>query len=269
MTSSARPAINVFLLNADPDTNKNSLCRRVVKASMDVFNANPSQYKVVTTDLSNDGWLDPISTKDFNRLSDPIHINVRTEQMVSPLLKKIQDEQQKLLNSDLFLVFAPLSWFGMPSQFFAWWERVITFGKMYGPGKLYQTGSCARKKALCVLVTNKKQEDFGKDTQNGTIEELLYPVTHGMLYPLGFKIYRTQAIFLPNPAQYDETLTKFQSAIKELEERTPITFNSPNDYTNWVLHTNEKDRKNDLELLAEKGDMTIQEATMKISTSTE
>lgn len=266
---SARPAVNVFVLNTDPDINPNSLCRRVVRSSMEIFKANPNQYTVTSTDLAADGWLDPLSAKDFTRLSDPIHVNLRTEQMVSPIIPKIQNEQQKLLNSDLFIIFAPLSWFGMPSQFYAWWERVVTFGKMYGPGKMYQTGSCSMKRALCVIVTNYKQEEFGKDTPNGTIEELLYPITHGMLYPLGFKIYRSQAVFLNNPAQFNETLQKFQSAIKELEERTPIIFNAPSDYTNWILHTNERDRKNDLEILMEKGDMTIQEATMKISTSTE
>ncbi|OHT12496.1 Flavodoxin-like fold family protein [Tritrichomonas foetus] len=265
MSSSARPPTKVFVLNTDPNISDKSLCRRVVNASMEVFNS--SNYQVVSTDLAKDGWLDPISAKDFAKVSDPIHINFRTEHLTSPLVKKIQDEQSKLLQSDLFIIYAPLSWFALPSHFFAWWERVVTFGKMFGPGKMYQTGSCARKRAICVIVTDKKQEEFGRDTPNGTIEEMLYPVTHGMLYPLGFKIYRTQAVFLPNPAQHEEILGKFQSAIRELEERTPITFNQPSDYSNWVLHTNEKDRKNDLEILIDKGDMTIQEATMKISTS--
>ena len=62
---SARPAVNVFVLNTDPDINPNSICRRVVRSSMEIFKANPNQYTVTSTDLAADGWLDPLSAKDL------------------------------------------------------------------------------------------------------------------------------------------------------------------------------------------------------------
>ena len=262
MSESARGPTKVFILVADFDVKEDSLTRRVLKATLDAL-PEPA-YSVTVTDLAKDGWLDPVSAKDFKRVSDPIRINLQTEQQVSPLVHKIEEEQRKILQCELFLVLFPISWFGLPSHFFAWWQRVVTLGKCYGPGMMYHTGAFAQKRALMVAVTNQKPETFNKDSLHGTVEELLYPVTHGMLYPTGFKIHRSQALFMHIPEKYDEVLSKWQIALKDLEERTCIVFNQPTDYANWQLTTPEKERKNDLELLAKAGDMSLQEASMKI-----
>jgi NAD(P)H dehydrogenase (quinone) len=264
-SSSARGPTRVFILVADHDITEGSLTRRVLKASIDVL--VPPNYLVTVTDCAKDGWLDPISAKDFTRLSDPIRINVRNEHQVSPLIQKIQDEQTKLFQCDLFLIFAPLSWFGPPSLFFNWWQRVVTAGRCYGPNLQYQRGAFARKRALLVMVSSQRSELFGRDTLAGTVEEIVYPITHGMLYPTGFRIHRTQTLYMNNPATQEEILAKWQSAVRDLEERTCLAFNPPTNYTNWVLSTPEKERKNDLELLQKTGDMSLLEATMKINTS--
>jgi NAD(P)H dehydrogenase (quinone) len=221
----------------------------------------------VVTDLAQDGWGDPLSARDFTKISDPIRINVRNEHYTSPLIQKIQDEQMKLFTCELFLVFAPLGWFGPPSLFFNWWQRVVTVGRCFGPGLQYQRGAFARKRALLVMVSDLRQDVHGRDALAGTVEELLYPITHGMLYPTGFRIHRTQTLYMPNPALHEEVLSKWQSALRDLDERTVIVFNQQNDYNNWVLCTPEKDRKNDLEIIQRYGDMSLKEATMKLSGS--
>jgi NAD(P)H dehydrogenase (quinone) len=264
-TSSARGPTKVFILIADLGLNESSLTRRVVKASLEIL--TEPNYSVTITDLPKDGWLDPISANDFTRVSNPVHINIQNEQTISPLIQKLQDEQMKVLQCDLLLIFAPLTWFGPPSIFFSWWERVITLGRCYGPGVMYQRGAFARKRALLVMTSAERSELYGRDTAKGTVEEILYPITHGRLYPVGFKIHRTQTLYFPNPATDEEVLQKWQTALRDLEERTYIIFNQPNDYTNWCLSTPEKDRKNDLELLTRFGDMSIQEATMKLNAS--
>jgi NAD(P)H dehydrogenase (quinone) len=261
--SSARGPTRVFILIADIDICEDSLTRRVVKASLDVL--VPPNYSVTITDLAKDGWLDPISPKDLTRVSDPIRINLRTEHLISPLIPRLQEEQGKLFQCDLFLVFAPLGAFGPPSLFFNWWQRVVTLGRCFGPSLMYQRGAFARKRALMVMVSSLRQELFGRDSIAGTVEELLYPITHGMLYPTGFRIHRTQTLYMPNPALHEEILAKWQTALKELEDRTCLVLNQQHDYTNWVLSTPEKERKNDLEILTRAGDMSLQEATMKLN----
>ena len=114
-TASERPPTKVFLLNTDPDLRSGSLCRRAYNSALEAF-SSPG-YEIVTTDLLVDGWNMPLSVADFKKLSDPVHVNLRTEQMVSPLIQKIVDEQTKLLQSDLFIIFAPLSSFVLPSHF--------------------------------------------------------------------------------------------------------------------------------------------------------
>jgi NAD(P)H dehydrogenase (quinone) len=263
MATSSRGPTRVFILVADIDVVDTSRTRRVLQASLEVLTA--PQYTVTITDLAKDGWLEPLSVKDFTKISDPIHINLHVEQQISPLTQKIIDEQNKILQCDLFLILAPLSWFGPPSLFFSWWHRVVTAGKLWSPSAMHRTGAFARKRALAVMVSQEKQSAYGKDTLNGTVEELLYPITHGMLYPTGFKIHRAQALYMPNPALYDEVLSKWQTALRDLEDRTCILLNQPTDYVNWTLNTPEKERKNDLDMLARIGDMSLQEATMKLN----
>jgi hypothetical protein len=134
---------------------------------------------------------------------------------------------------------------------------------------MYQRGAFARKRALMVMVSSLKQELFGRDTLYGTVEEILYPITHGMLHPTGFRIHRTQTLYMPKPATHEEILNKWQIALRDLDDRTCLVLNQPNDYTNWVLSTPEKDRKNDMEILTRYGDMSLQEATMKLNASGE
>ena len=256
-----------FILITDPDILDTSLCRRVTDSSIEILTA--SNYQIHKTDLAKDGWNDVLSVSDFTEVSDPIHINFRTEQMISPLIPKIQEEQEKFLECDLFLLFMPLSWFGPPAHFFAWWERVITFGKCYSPSLLYQTGTFSGKRALCVVVTDQKQEQFGKDSIMGSIEEILYPVTHGMLYPLGFKIHRSQCIFINNSDTLEEVIDKWKIVLKELNDRATIMFNQPGDYTNWILNAPEKERNNDFEILEKTGDLSLQEAVIRIAASIE
>lgn len=265
----ARGPVKVFILNADPDIQSDTACRKVVKASLEVLQTDT--YQVFQTDIVKDGWLEPMSVNDFAKVSDPVHINLRIEQQISPLIQKIQDEQTKFLQCDFFILFTPLSTFGPSSHFFAWWERVVTFGRCYGPGLMYETGALARKHALVVVTTSMKEENFGRDTLYGTIEEILYPVTHGMLSPLGFTIYRSQCLFFNDPKKTDETLNKWQTALHDIDDssnsRTKIIFNAPKDYVNWQLATPEKERMNDMALLNKSGDMTLKEATMKLNST--
>ena len=263
MSEEARGPVKVFLLVADFDVKEDSLTRRVLRATLEVLQA--PAYAVTVTELAKDGWLDPVSQRDFKRVSDPIRINIQNEQQLSPLIPKIEEEQRKILQCDLFIILSPVSWFGLPSHFFAWWQRVVTIGKCYGPGMMYQTGAFAQKRAIVVMITDQAPETFGKSSVHGTMEELLYPVTHGMLYPTGFKIHRSQTLFMGNPDKYEEVLAKWQTALRDLNDRMCITFNQPTDYTNWTLSTPERERKNDLELLAQAGDMSLQEAAMRIT----
>ena len=264
---SERTSSKVFILIADPDISEESLTRKVVATSIETLKSGG--YRITQTDLAKDGWLDVMSPRDFVRISDPSKIDFQIEQMTSPLIQKIVDEQDKLLNCDLFMVFAPLSWCGPPSHFYSWWQRVVTYGKFFGPGKIYNKGACAGKRALMVMTSTMRQDQFGRDTHYGTVEEILYPITHGMLYLVGFRVYRTQTIFIPNPAQFYDISLKWQTALHDIEERTSIMFNSPNDYTNWQLSTSQNERRNDFELIQRAGDMSIQEATLNLKSSLE
>jgi len=250
----------LFAIIADPDISENSICRKIAHLTLDVLKG--LGYSITVTDLTKDGWNEVLSVKDFTKISDPIHINLRLEQQTSPLIQKIRDEQNRITQCDFFLVFGPLSWFGLPSHFFSWWERVITCGAMYSPGQIFNRGVLSGKKAMIVVTSKSPQERYGRDGVFGFVEEILYPVTHGMFHSVGFQVRRTQCLFAPTQEKYEEILNKWPAALRMLNDRMLISFNKPDDYLNWVLTAPEADRRNDFEVLTKSGDMSLQETTM-------
>ena len=261
-TRNAPGSQSLFALIVDPDISSDSLCRKIAYWSLDLLKAQFPEYTVTVTDLQKDGWNEVLSIKDFTKISDPIHINFRMEQEISPLIQKIKDEQTKLLKCDFFMVFGPLSWFGLPSHFYAWWERVVTHGKLYKSGAIFNRGLLFGKKAMLVVTSKNSQEKFGRDGINGFVEELLYPITHGMFHMIGFQVRRTQCLFAPTQEKLDEIYSKWPAALRMLNDRMLISFNKPDDYLNWKLVATESDRKNDFEVLSKSGDMSLQETTM-------
>lgn len=241
----------IFLLCADPDICSDSVPRATYELAVDAFKSQGNT--VFTTDLVNDGWNEPISTNDFTKTSDPVHVNLRLEQQCSPLIQKIKDEQAKLLQCELFLVFAPLTWFGLPSHFFAWWERVVTCGAMYSPGALLDKGVLADKGAMLFVSTTLPAEKFSKETLYGYIDEIMYPITHGMFHMVGFRVHKTHCLFSSSKEKFEEVSAKWPQHMHNIHNRAAINFNKLTDYTNWKLNTAKTDWKNDYDVIVSDG----------------
>ena len=249
-TERVRPT-KIFLLCADPDICSDSVSRASYEIAVNIFKNQGNT--VFTTDLVKDGWNEPVSTNDFTKVSDPIHVNLRLEQQYSPLIQKIQDEQSKLLQCELFLVFGPLSWFGLPSHFFAWWERVVTCGAMYSPGAIFDKGVLSKKNAMLFVSTTFPAEKFNKDTLHGFMEEIMYPITHGMFHMVGFKVHRTHCLYSATKEKLDEIRSKWPQHLRNICDRAVINFNKSTDYTNWKLNTTRPDWKNDFDVVVSDG----------------
>lgn len=259
--SEGRVLPKLFIILADPEIKEDTLCKKIFNMSLEVIKNQGYQYEI--TDLAKDGWNDVISVKDFVKVSDPVHINMMIEQQTSTLITKIQEEQEKFKNCELLLIFGPLSWFGLSSHFYSYWERVITCGAMYAPGHMFDQGILSKKRAMLIMTSSLPQEKFGRETSFGYVEEILYPITHGMLHAVGFRIHRTQTLFAPTPEKFKEIQNKWPMVLRGINDRAFLQFNQAKDYLNWQLNTPESDRKNDLEILHTRSiDMSLQESSM-------
>ncbi|AOI75349.1 MULTISPECIES: NAD(P)H-dependent oxidoreductase [Burkholderia] len=151
----------------------------------------------------------------------------------------IAREQDKLKWADAVILQFPLWWFSMPAIMKGWFERVYAYGFAYGVGEhsdthwgdRYGEGSLAGKRAMVVVTTGGWEPHYSPRGINGPIDDLLFPIQHGVLYYPGFDvlppfvIYRTGKM---NAARFDTTCTALGQRLDDLWTTPPIPFRRQN-----------------------------------------
>lgn len=127
------------------------------------------------------------------------------------LAHDILEEQRKLKDCDLLILQFPLWWFSMPAILKGWVDRVMTMGFAYGGGKWYDQGGLKGKRAMLAVTTGGPEAGYSPRGINGSIEEVLFPIQHGILFFCGFEVLKPFLAW--GPAHLEE------SARVELLER--------------------------------------------------
>jgi NAD(P)H dehydrogenase (quinone) len=108
----------------------------------------------------------------------------------------IASEQEKLLWSDAVIFQFPLWWFSMPAILKGWVERVFAYGFAYGVGvhggdrwgDRYGEGTLLGRRALLSLTIGGRAPHYGDRGVNGALDELLFPIQHGILFYPGLDV---------------------------------------------------------------------------------
>ncbi|WP_175819074.1 NAD(P)H-dependent oxidoreductase [Burkholderia sp. BCC0419] len=151
----------------------------------------------------------------------------------------IAREQDKLKWADAVILQFPLWWFSMPAIMKGWFERVYAYGFAYGVGEhsdthwgdRYGEGMLAGKRAMVIVTTGGWEPHYSPRGINGPIDDLLFPIQHGVLYYPGFDvlppfvIYRTGKM---NAARFDETRAALGRRLDDLWTTPPIPFRRQN-----------------------------------------
>lgn len=156
----------------------------------------------------------------------------------------IAREQEKLKWADAVILQFPLWWFSMPAILKGWVERVYAYGFAYGVGEhsdhhwgdRYGEGSLAGKRAMLVVTTGGWEPHYGVRGINGPIDDLLFPINHGVLFYPGFDvlppfvIYRTGKM---DEARFAQSADALGRRLDELWSTRPIPYRRQNagDYT--------------------------------------
>ena len=144
-------------------------------------------------------------------------------------------EQEKLLWADAVILQFPLWWYSMPAILKGWVERVYAYGFAYGVGEHSDThwgdrfgeGTLAGKRAMLVVTAGGWESHYAARGINGPIDDILFPINHGILYYPGFDvlppfvIYRTDRIDDAGFARASEALGQ---RLDTLETTAPIPF---------------------------------------------
>lgn len=148
-------------------------------------------------------------------------------------------EQQKLLWADTVILQFPMWWFSMPAILKGWIERVYAHGFAYGVGEhsdrrwgdRYGEGSLAGKRAMLIVTTGGWESHYGARGINGPIDDILFPIQHGVLYYPGFEVlppfvvYRTSRV---DEARFDTIREELGRRLDALATTEPIAFRPQN-----------------------------------------
>lgn len=151
----------------------------------------------------------------------------------------IATEQQKLRWADAVILQFPLWWYSMPAILKGWVDRVYAFGFAYGVGEhsdarwgdRFGEGSMAGKRAMLMVTTGGWESHYAPRGINGPIDDILFPIQHGVLFYPGFEVlppfivYRTSKVDEAAFAGHCERLARRLDALFTDE---PIAFRRQN-----------------------------------------
>jgi len=200
-------------------------------------------HDVIVSDLYAMGWQPSITDADFldRDASQPLKIEAASEHAFASSTQSsdIAEEQRKLLWADALILQFPMWWFAMPAIMKGWVDRVYAYGFAYGVGEhsdrrwgdRYGEGTFKGKRAMLMVTAGGWESHYSARGVNGRMEDLLFPIHHGILYYPGFDvlppfvIYRTSRL---DQARYRATLEALGERLDTLFETAPIPYRMQN-----------------------------------------
>ncbi len=152
-------------------------------------------HDAVLLDLPRLGWHPAVRPSDYGveTLTGPVGTHASAAAAAGTLHPEVVRHQELLRRADLLVLVFPLWWAGMPAVLKGWVDRVFTEGFAYGlrdaagnPRK-YGDGAFAGKRGLVLTTAGDRAEAFSPRGVNGHIEDLLFPINHGILWYTGIE----------------------------------------------------------------------------------
>ncbi|GAB2728955.1 NAD(P)H-dependent oxidoreductase [Nocardia thraciensis] len=189
-------------------------------------------HEVAVSDLYAMGWKAHADPDDFGEVAETNFMLASGEAFDNgTLTADIRAEQEKLLWADAVLLHFPLWWFSMPAILKGWVDRVFTCGFAYGAGGTaiprYGAGVLSGKRAMLVVSIGGREPSYSDRGINGHIDDLLYPINHGILYYPGmdvlppFPVYGTLRV---DDERFEETADALRQRLSEIDKTEPIGY---------------------------------------------
>lgn len=186
-------------------------------------------HEVKTSNLYEMGF-DPVSGRDnFTTVKDPKYFKQQIEEMHATEMNgfsvEIESEMEKVEWCDLMIWQFPLWWFGLPAVLKGWVDRVFAMGRIYGGGRIYESGIFRGKRALLSLTTGGPEDVYQKGAFNGDIEGILRPIHRGMLQFVGFDVLAPQIVYGPvrmTDEQRKQQLATYVARLQKISDELPI-----------------------------------------------
>jgi NAD(P)H dehydrogenase (quinone) len=200
-------------------------------------------HEVKVSDLYAMNWKATLDADDFPQRDTSRRFEPSTDSkhafIAGTQTADVAAEQEKLRWADLVIFQFPLWWFSVPAILKGWFERVYAYGFAYGVGEhsdhrwgeRYGEGSLKGKRAMLVVTTGGWEEHYSERGINGPIDDLLFPIQHGILFYPGFDVvppfvlYRSSKM---NEQRFGETLEALGTRLDRVMDDAPIPYRRQN-----------------------------------------
>src|SRR5437764_11794473 len=164
-------------------------------------------HEVRVSDLYADGWKSEVDRADFPAMApDGRFMPVGASKdafAAGALTDDVKAEIENLLWADTLILQFPLWWFGMPAILKGWVDRVFAYGFAYGVGAhggerwgdRYGEGALSGRRAMLSVTIGGRAPHYGERGVNGRLDDLLWPIQHGMLFYPGMQILPPFAVY--------------------------------------------------------------------------
>jgi len=200
-------------------------------------------HEVRVSDLYAESWKSEVDRADFPALT-------REERLAPAVASKhafeadtlttdVKTEIEKLLWADALILQFPLWWFAMPAILKGWVDRVFAYGFAYGVGEhsdrrwgdRYGEGRLMGKRAMLIVTAGGWEEHYAPRGVNGPIDDLLFPINHGILYYPGYDVlppfvaYRVDHL---DEVGFAEIAERLRDRMRALASTPPIAYRKQN-----------------------------------------
>lgn len=231
--------MNVLLVFAHPERNSlNGALRDVAIRELEA-----QGHEVRVSDLYAEGWKSEIDRADFPLL--PADARLKPAQASGQafasdsLTPDVKAEQEKLVWADALILQFPLWWFSMPAILKGWVDRVYAYGFAYGVGEhsdrrwgdRYGEGTLAGKRAMLIVTAGGWEEHYSARGINGPIDDLLFPIHHGILFYPGYDVlppfvaYKADRL---DEAGFELSAERLRERMRTLATTPPIPYRRQN-----------------------------------------
>jgi putative NADPH-quinone reductase len=215
-----------LLLVVHPDAGGESTSHRIAKAANDALVAAGNEVRIV--DLIQTPFNQCASAADFISVP-PGRLLYQANQKPDNLILAIREQQATLEWSTHVVVIGPIWFYRYPAAFYAWVDRVWTFGWADDFTKKHEELTLFGRKAPLVITTGAPGEVYSHGGPLTSIDALLYATT-SVFGSFGFTVYRTQGVWLAgkgNEAANADQIEKAAKAILNIGKRPVLPFRGP------------------------------------------
>jgi NAD(P)H dehydrogenase (quinone) len=200
-------------------------------------------HEVIVSDLYAMEWKAVYDAKDFPERKDSPPLNYdkasREAFETGTQAADIAEEQRKLLWADVVILQFPMWWYAMPAILKGWVDRVYAYGFAYGVGvhsggrwgDRFGEGTLKGRRSMIAMTVGGRMAHYGPRGVNGTMDDLLWPIQHGVLFYPGMDIVPPTIFYEVGNTSAEAIESMTQTYIERLlniQSVDPIPFRSQN-----------------------------------------